>query len=93
MPSIKASCPEGLNPTIASAMNRRNFLKVCAGALSSASVLGVQAASDPKNLRTAPKSVQDAKRAALAHLRELGPTITDFEIRRKKNIPGKRAAF
>lgn len=74
-------------------MNRRNFLKVCAGALSSASVLGVQAAAGPKNLRTAPKSVQDAKRAALANLRELGPTITDFEIRRKKDIPGKRAAF
>jgi hypothetical protein len=44
-------------------------------------------------LRTESDSVQQAKRDALAKLKELGPTIADFEIRRKKSIPGKRAAF
>ena len=31
--------------------------------------------------------------AALESLKELGPTMTDVEVRRTKNIPGKRAAF
>ena len=73
-------------------MNRREFLKSGAGALSAFGVMGA-AAEAPKNIRTAPKAVQDAKRAKLAALRELGPTITDYEVRRKKNIPGMRAAF
>lgn len=72
--------------------NRRNFLKGGVGALSASAVLGVFA-EEPKNIRTASKSVQDAKLAALAKLRELGPTITDYEVCRKKNIPGKCAAF
>ena len=73
-------------------MNRRDFMKTGFGALATAGAFGAMAESDaPKNIRTASKAVQDAKRAKLAALRELGPTITDFEIRRKKNIPGRRA--
>ena len=73
-------------------MNRRDFLK--AGALAAAGAIGAEAgAAGPQNIRTAAKAVQDAKRATLAQLRELGPTITDFEVRRKRDIPGKRAAF
>ena len=49
--------------------------------------------SGVKMLRTESAAVQNAKRNAVASLKKLGPTITDFEIRRKKNIPGKRAAF
>ena len=72
-------------------MNRRDFLKAGVGAVAAGGVLGVSAAG--KNIRTLPQAIQDAKRAALAKLKELGPTITDFEVRRKKNIPGRRAAF
>ncbi len=44
-------------------------------------------------LRSEPKAVLDAKRAALEGLRELGPTITDFTLCRKRDIPGRCAAF
>ncbi len=75
-------------------MNRRDFLKTGVGALAAAGAVGARAEADgPQNMRTASKAVQDVKRAKLAQLKELGPTITDFEVRRKKDIPGKRAAF
>ena len=67
-------------------MNRREFIK-----LSAASPLF--AAGAIKEMRAESKAVQDAKMAKLAALKELGPTITDFEVRRKKDIPGKCAAF
>lgn len=67
-------------------MNRREFLKLSAAS-------PIAAAGEIKEIRAEPKSVQDAKRAKLAALRKLGPTITDFEVRRKKQVPGKRAAF
>ena len=44
-------------------------------------------------LRTEPPELQAQKRRALEASRELGPTITDVEVRRRKNIPGNRAAF
>ena len=72
-------------------MNRRDFLKAGVGAVAAGGVLGVSAAGE--NIRTLPQAIQNAKRAALAKLKELGPTITDFEVRRKKDIPGRRAAF
>ena len=72
-------------------MNRRDFLKTGIGAVAAGGVLGASAAG--KNIRTLPQAIQDAKRAALAKLKELGPTITDFEVRRKKDIPGRRAAL
>ena len=80
-------------------MNRRSFLRTGTGVLATAGLAGSGLAADgkanvaPTPLRAAAKSVQDAKRAKLAALRELGPTVTDFEIRRKKKIPGKCAAF
>ena len=79
-------------------MNRREFLRTGTGVLATAGFAGCVSVStsgggDVKNIRAASKAVQDAKRAKLAALKELGPTITDFEIRRKKNIPGRRAAF
>jgi hypothetical protein len=77
-------------------VNRRGFLKT-AGLGAAALVGGCVTAKPPANevvmLRSEDDSVQKAKRAALAKLKELGPTISNFEIRRKKNIPGKRAAF
>ena len=76
-------------------INRRGFLAV--SGMGAAALVGGCATAPAKPevrlMRSESKLVQDAKRAALARLKELGPTITDFEIRRKKNIPGKRAAF
>ena len=45
------------------------------------------------NIRAESPEQQARKRTALESLKELGPTITDVEIRRTKNISGKRAAF
>ena len=77
-------------------MNRREFIRT-SGLGMTALIGGCVTASSPekeiKMHRAASDEVQNAKKNALAKLRELGPTITDFEIRRKKNIPGKRAAF
>ena len=75
--------------------NRREFLKLAAtsGLVSFAASPLVAADGAPTAMRTEPKAVQDAKRAKLAALKELGPTISDFELRRKKACPGKRAAF
>ena len=76
-------------------MNRRGFLRFSGmGAAALAAGCATTASKDGvKMLRSESAEVQTAKRKALSGLRELGPTITDFEIRRKKNIPGKRAAF
>ena len=73
-------------------MKRRDFMFGAAAALAG----GCTSAAGRKDvamLRVEPSSVQEAKRRALSELKELGPTIGDFEIRRKKSIPGKRAAF
>ena len=76
-------------------MNRREFLKM--SATSGVAVLAASplAAADGSSneTRSEPKAMQDAKRSRLEALKELGPTITDFEVRRKKAIAGKRAAF
>ena len=70
-------------------MDRRGFLRQTGlGALALAS-----APAGAAMLKSEPKAAQDAKRAALAGLRELGPTITDFTVMRKKDVPGRRAAF
>ena len=67
-------------------LSRRELLKMSAAS-------PFFAAGAIKEMRAESKDVQDAKRTRLAALRKLGPTITDFEVRRKKVIPGKRAAF
>ncbi len=77
-------------------MNRREFLATGTGMLAAAGLPGYARAADTgaiTAMRTESKSVQDMKRAKLAALKELGPTITDFEVRRKAVIPGKCAAF
>ena len=78
-------------------VNRRNFLKAGTGAVAIAAAgcaTGNAGGAAVKNIRAESAAVQDAKRAALAKLKELGPTITDFKVCRKKNIPeGRRAAF
>jgi len=76
-------------------MNRRDFLRLAAtsGAAAFASTPLEAADGAITAMRAESKSVQDAKRAKLAALKELGPTITDFELLRKKVIPGKCAAF
>ena len=72
-------------------MNRRDFLKLLAAGVAFA--VGDVLAKDIKNIRAESDEVQNAKRAALASLKELDPTITDYEVCRKKAIPGKCAAF
>ena len=78
-------------------MNRREFM--LAGAGSAASILagcatgGVASDGDPASVRAEPPELQAQKRRALEAAKELGPTIADVEVRRRKNIPGNRAAF
>ena len=72
--------------------NRRDFFRLSAASMATA-LTGAAAAAPIKDIRAESAAVQNAKMARLAKLRELGPTITDFEIRRKRSIPGKRAAF
>jgi len=75
-------------------MNRREFLKAGAGGAALALAGGCATApAEIKTNRSEDKAVQDAKRAALESLRELGPTMPSPELRRKRNIAGKRAAF
>ncbi len=71
--------------------NRRNFFKLSAAGAVTA--LAGTAAAQVKNIRAESGAVQNAKMARLNALPELGATITDFEVRRKRDIPGKRAAF
>ena len=55
---------------------------------------GVGASGDGiRNVRAESPELQAHKRAALEAAKELGPTMTDVEVRRTRNIPGKRAAF
>ena len=76
--------------------SRREFL-AGAGVMAAAGLSGcrttVGADGGKVEMRAESKAVQDAKRTRLAALRKLGPTITDFEVRRKKVIPGKSASF
>ena len=75
-------------------MNRREFLKLSTtSGVAALAASPLSAADAIGEMRAESKAVQDAKRAKLAALRKLGPTITNFEVRRKKDIPGKRAAF
>ena len=68
-------------------MNRREFLTTGTGMLAAAGLPGyARAAGDITAMRTESKAVQDLKRAKLAALKELGPTITDFEVRRRDSI-------
>ena len=74
--------------------SRRRFLKLSVtSGLAAFAASPLSAADAIGEMRAESKAVQDAKRAKLAALRKLGPTITNFEVRRKKDIPGKRAAF
>ena len=74
--------------------SRRRFLKLSvASGLTAFAASPLSTSGAVKSIRTESKAVQDAKRDKLAALRKLGPTITNFEVRRKKDIPGKRAAF
>ena len=75
--------------------NRRGFLKMGAGgaAVALAGCATTEAVNGIRNVRAESAELQARKRAALESLKELGPTMTDVEMRRMKNIPGKRAAF
>ena len=75
-------------------MNRRDFLKIgvpgAAFSLVGCASVGPGGAA---NVRAESPELQAQKLKALESLKELGPTMTDVEVRRTKNIPGKRAAF
>ena len=73
-------------------MNRRDFLRY-GGAGALALTVAPNATASIKNIRAESDEIQSAKMAALNKLQELGPTITDATLTRKKSIPGKRAAF
>ena len=79
-------------------MDRREFLKIGAGSAALA-VAGCAAGGKGlpgegiRNVRAESPELQAQKRAALEALTELGPTMADVEVRRTKNIPGKRAAM
>ena len=72
-------------------MNRRDFLQYGTGTLALA--VAAKAAAAAKNIRAESDEIQRVKMAALNNLQELGPTISDCTLMRKKAIPGKRAAF
>ena len=76
-------------------MDRREFLK--AGASGAVAALAgcatTETGSGIRNVRAESAELQARKRRAMEALKELGPTMTDVEVRRTRNIPGKRAAF
>jgi len=79
-------------------VNRRDLLRLGAG--SAALVVTGRTArcelpgdSVKKNIRAESPDVPAQKRKALEAARELGPTMTDVEVRCTRNIPGRRAAF
>ena len=78
--------------------NRRDFIKVAAWT-GAAAFAGCATGRDGgqaeavRSTRMEPPELQARKRKALEAARELGPTITDVELRRSKSISGKRAAF
>ena len=77
-------------------MNRREFLRIGAGGAAMAlagCAAGKSRLGSAGTIRTESPERQASKLAALESLKELGPTLTDLEIRRTKNIQGKRAAF
>ena len=77
-------------------MNRREFIANAGfGALAFAGcATGTgQLGEGIRNVRAESPELQAQKRAAMEALKELGPTMTNVEVRRTKNIPGKRAAF
>ena len=79
-------------------MDRREFLKGTGGmGLAALSMAGCaterRVPGGDGNIRAESPEQQARKLAVLESLKELGPTITDVEVRRTKNIPGKRAAF
>lgn len=81
-------------------MNRREFLKNGLGGLALATTAGCMSealTTSPKEkirtIRQEDPAVQAAKAAKLAACSELGPTMTDVEVRRTKKIPGQRACF
>ena len=77
-------------------MNRRDFVRMGAGGVAMAlagCATGKSQLGGAGTIRTESPERQASKFAALESLKELGPTITDVEVRRTKNIQGKRAAF
>ena len=71
-------------------MTRGEFIRASGvGALLASLPLGTRA----EVLRPVPKAVLSAQRAGLDGLRELGPTITNYSLMRKRNPPKKMAAF
>ena len=79
-------------------MNRREFLGTAGGLVAASTLAGCAArrgvqGDGIKNVRAEPPELQAQKRRALESARELGPTIADVEVRRMRNIPGRRAAF
>ena len=77
-------------------MNRREFIANAGfGALAFAGCATGkgQLGEGIRNVRAESPELQAQKRAAMESLKELGPTMTNVEVRRTKNIPGKRAAF
>ena len=71
-------------------MNRRDFIK---GSGLVALAGGLAAHAEAKSLKAIPDGVLAAQRAGLDGLKEIGPTITDFTLMRKKDPPKKLAAF
>ena len=76
-------------------MNRRNFIRIGAGSAAFAVTGCVSGRSGDRlrNVRAESPELQAGKRRALESAKELGPTITDVEVRRTRNIAGNRAAF
>ena len=77
-------------------MDRREFISLgiggAAAALASCAAKGA-AGDEIKNVRAESPERQAAKMRALESAQELGPTITDAEVRRTRNIKGNTAAF
>ena len=79
-------------------MNRREFMAFGAGG-AAAALAGCAAPmagrkdDGIRNVRAESPELQEQKRRALESAKELGPVITDVEVRRTRNIPGNRAAF
>ena len=75
-------------------MNRREFIRMGAGgAVAAFAGCATTEVGGIRNVRAESAELQAQKRKAMEALKELGPTMTDAEVRRTRNIPGKRAAF
>ena len=80
--------------------NRRDFIRGAAVMTAAAMAGGCttpaakgQLGEGITNVRSESPELQARKRKALESAKELGPTMANVEVRRTKNIPGKRAAF